>query len=118
MKVRFQADADFNQNIVRAVRRRDPAIDFQTAHEARLHGVDDAMVLARAAEEGRLVVSHDYRTMPRHFATFVITRTSAGVIMVSQAIPLSGRIYEFGDRASSNKASKRPLTQAGLRCTR
>ena len=54
MKVRFQADADFNQNIVRALRRRDPAIDFQTAHEARLHGVDDAMVLARAAEEGRL----------------------------------------------------------------
>jgi hypothetical protein len=34
MKVCFQADADFNQNIVRAVRRRDLAIDFQTAHEA------------------------------------------------------------------------------------
>ena len=48
MKVRFQADADFNKNIVRAVRRRAPAIDFQTAHDARLHGVDDAMVLARA----------------------------------------------------------------------
>ena len=95
MKVRFQADADFNQNIVRAVRRRDPAIDFQTAHDARLHGVDDEMVLARAAEEGRLVVSHDYRTMPRHFATFVTTRTSAGVIMVSQAIPLSDVVADL-----------------------
>ena len=51
MKVRFQADADFNQNIVRALRRRDPAIDFQTAHDARLHGVDDERVLARAAEK-------------------------------------------------------------------
>jgi hypothetical protein len=30
MKVRFQADADFNQNIVRAVRRRARAIDFQS----------------------------------------------------------------------------------------
>ena len=79
MKVRFQADADFNQNIVRAIRRRDPAIDFQMAHDARLHGVDDERVLARAAEEGRLLVSHDYRTMPRHFATFVTTRTSAAV---------------------------------------
>jgi hypothetical protein len=59
MKVRFQADADFNQNIVRAIRRRAPAMDFQTAHEARLHGVDDERVLVRAAEEGRLVVSHD-----------------------------------------------------------
>ena len=30
----------------------------------------------------------------------------------------SGRIYEFGDRAKPNKASKRPLTQASLRCNR
>ena len=58
MKVRFQADADFNQNNVRAVRCRDSAIDFQTAHEARLHGMDDDVVLAQAAEEGRLLVSH------------------------------------------------------------
>jgi hypothetical protein len=88
MKVRFQADADFNQNIVRAVRHRDSAIDFQTAYEARLHGVDDDVVLAQAAEEGRLLVSHDYRTMSTHFATFVTTRTSAGVLLVSQALPL------------------------------
>jgi hypothetical protein len=46
MKVRFQADADLNQNIVRAVRRRPPTIDFQTAHEAALHGLDDQAVLA------------------------------------------------------------------------
>jgi hypothetical protein len=31
---------------------------------------------------------------------------------------LYGRIYGFGDRAKPNKASKRPLTQASLRCTR
>lgn len=89
MKVRFQADADLNQNIVRAVRRRDPAIDFQTAHDARLYGMDDDVVLAQAAEAGRLLVSHDYRTMPTHFATFVTTRTSAGVLLVSQALPVA-----------------------------
>jgi len=27
-----------------------------------------------------------------------------------------GRIYGFGDRAKPNKVSKRPLTQASLRC--
>ena len=30
MKVRFQADADFSQRIISAVRRREPAIDFQS----------------------------------------------------------------------------------------
>jgi Domain of unknown function (DUF5615) len=88
MKVRFQADADFNQNIVRAVRRRAPAIDFQTAHEAGLHGLDDQAVLAQATRESRLLVSHDRRTMPGHFATFTATRTSAGVIMISQNLPI------------------------------
>jgi hypothetical protein len=88
MKIRFQADADFNQHIVRAVRRRALAIDFQTAHEARLHGVDDVGVLAQAAVEGRLVVSHDYHTMPQHFAAFVTTGKSAAVLLVSQALPL------------------------------
>ena len=88
MKVRFQADADFNQNIVRAVRRRAPAIDFQTAHEAGLHGLDDPVVLGQAARDSRLLVSHDRRTMPSHFATFTATRTSAGVILISQNLSI------------------------------
>ena len=29
-----------------------------------------------------------------------------------------GRIYGFGERVKVNNASKRPLTQASLRCTR
>lgn len=84
MKVRFQADADFNQNIVRAVRRRVPAVDFQTAREAGLPGLGDETVLEQAAREGRILVSHDRRTMPIHFASFTATKTSAGVILISQ----------------------------------
>ena len=88
MKVRFQADADFNQHIVRAVRRRMPAIDFPTAPEAGLAGLDDDLVLEKAAQESRVLVSHDRRTMPFHFATFIATKTSAGVILVSQDLPV------------------------------
>jgi Domain of unknown function (DUF5615) len=95
MKVRFQADADFNQNIVRAVRRRAPAIDFQTANEAGLHGLDDQAVLAHAAREGRLLVSHDRRTMPSHFANFTATRTSAGVILISQNLSIMQAVEDL-----------------------
>ena len=84
MKIRFQADADLDQNIVRAPRRRAPALDFQTAHEAGLHGVNDEVVVTRAAREGRILVSHDRRTMPSYFATFTEVRTSAGLISISQ----------------------------------
>lgn len=71
MKIRFQADADFNQNIVRALRRRQPAIDFQTAEEAGLRELTDSEVLAIAGREDRILVSHDRRTMPKHFANFL-----------------------------------------------
>lgn len=36
MKVRFQADADLNQILVRALIRREPTLDFQTADAANL----------------------------------------------------------------------------------
>ena len=32
MKIRFQADADFNQAIVTGVLRRQPSIDFKSAN--------------------------------------------------------------------------------------
>jgi hypothetical protein len=41
MKIRFQADADLSQEIVSAAIRQEPAIDFQTANEAGLEGLDD-----------------------------------------------------------------------------
>ena len=33
--------------------RREPAIDFQTAHDAGLQGLDDVVVLDKTAREGR-----------------------------------------------------------------
>jgi hypothetical protein len=51
-----------------------------------LAGLDDPTVLGIAAEEGRWLVSHDVNTMPEHFARFVETRTSSGVLLVSQQL--------------------------------
>jgi predicted nuclease of predicted toxin-antitoxin system len=84
VKLRFQADADLNEAIVKGVLRREPGIDFQTATFARLRGLSDLEVLALAAQEDRILVSHDRRTMPRAFAEFIRTRASPGLFLVSQ----------------------------------
>ncbi len=55
MTVRFQADADLNQIIVKASLWQEPSIDFQTAHEAGLSGLSDPEVLEIAAKEGRII---------------------------------------------------------------
>jgi uncharacterized protein with PIN domain len=87
--VRFQADADLNQIIVAALVRRAPGVDFRTAELAHLTGLDDREVLALAAREERILVTHDSKTMPRHFGVFVESQRSAGVIVIPQHLPVS-----------------------------
>jgi hypothetical protein len=89
MSVRFQADADLNQTIVLATIRREPSIDFQTAGAADLVGLADPRVLQKAAREGRILVTHDQRTMPRYFGEFIATETSAGLLIVPQHLPVA-----------------------------
>ncbi len=72
MTIRFQADADFNQNIVTGILRRETGIDFQTANAAGLEGLKDREVLELAAKEGRVLVSHDRRTMPLYFRSAIL----------------------------------------------
>ena len=95
MKVRFQADADLNEEIVAGLLRRAPEIDFQTASEANLRGLPDPEVLALAARENRVLVTHDRRTMPRHFADFMQTQACPGVIIIAQNVSVNDAIEEL-----------------------
>jgi len=46
-------------------------MDFKSAASAKLRGKTDLEVLNLAAREGRILVTQDIRTMPRHFADFL-----------------------------------------------
>src|SRR2546422_206938 len=89
MKIRFQADADLNQKIVKATLRREPTIGFQTAHAANLSGLPDPEVLKLTAEDGRILVSHNQTTMPTHFAEFINSEKSPGLIISPQHLPIA-----------------------------
>jgi hypothetical protein len=95
MKIRFQADADLNEILVKALLRREPGIDTQTARTAGLDGLSDIDVLALAARSGRLLLTHDRKTMPRHFASFIASQSSAGVLIVPQNLPISQAVEEL-----------------------
>ena len=95
MKVRFQADADLNQILLKATLRREPSRDFQPAHTAGLVALGDQQVLAIAAREGRVLVTHDRKTMPKHFAEFVATERSAGVVVVPQKLAVNTAVEDL-----------------------
>ena len=89
MSIRFQADADLNFDIVKAVRKREPAIAFASAADAELEGVGDPELLELAAGDNRILVSHDRRTMLNHFRNrLMAAKSSPGLLIVSQDAPV------------------------------
>jgi hypothetical protein len=95
MKLKFQADEDFNERIVRGLRRRESALDFHSASAGLVLGQLDPEVLALAAAANRVLVSHDRKSMLRHFARFIARQTSPGLIIVSQDLPIGIAIEQL-----------------------
>ena len=95
MRPRFLADADFNHKIVLGIRRREPSVDFLGACDGGVAGVSDPEVLRIAADSARILVSHDRRTMPAHFARFLEESSSPGVIIISQELDIGAAIEDL-----------------------
>lgn len=96
MEIRFLADASLNGAIVSGCKRREPTMDFLSANDAKLEKVPDPEVLALAAAQNRILVSHDFQTMPRHFGDFLQAHgSSPGVILVPQYLPIGEAIDEL-----------------------
>jgi hypothetical protein len=93
--VRYQADADLKRVILLAVARQEPAVDFRSAADAGLVALPDREVLAAAAKAGRVLVSHDLKTMPRHFGEFVKSSVSPGVLLVPQRLPVPEAVEQL-----------------------
>jgi hypothetical protein len=47
----------------------------------------DPEVLALAARDGCVLVTHDQKTMPSHFAAFVAMATSPDMLIIPQRLP-------------------------------
>lgn len=95
MRITFLADADFNEDVVKGVLRREPTIDFRGAASAGLRGRTDLEVLAIAASEGRVLVTHDRKTMPLSFGQFILKTISPGVFVIAQKTDLLAAIEDL-----------------------
>jgi hypothetical protein len=89
---RWLADADLNGAIVSGVVHRSKVLDFKRAEEVPLEGLADDVVLAIAAEDGRVLVSHDVTTMPDHFREYIRHNDSPGIVLVPQELNIGKAI--------------------------
>lgn len=71
-------------------------MDFLSANDAKLEGLPDPEVLRIAAGQDRILLSHDFKTMPHHFGQFLqASGSSPGVFLVKQHSPIGPVIEEL-----------------------
>ena len=58
-------DENLNHSILRGVLRSVPHLDYKLVVAAGLKGAADPAVVSFAAEENRVLVTHDLRTLPK-----------------------------------------------------
>jgi predicted nuclease of predicted toxin-antitoxin system len=89
-------DQDFNHHILRGLSRRVSGLDALTAHQAGLGAATDSELLAEAAKVGRVIVTHDRKTMPMHAGRRIKRGEKvSGVIVVPRKLALLKAIEDL-----------------------
>jgi predicted nuclease of predicted toxin-antitoxin system len=94
--VRLLADENLDNDILRGLFRRLPELDAVRVQDVGLSGADDDAVLEWAALEGRILLTHDARTMIRHAQRRVATgKPMLGVFEVSRRVSVGAAINDL-----------------------
>jgi predicted nuclease of predicted toxin-antitoxin system len=64
--LKFLVDENFDNTIVRGLFRRNPTLDMVRVQDVGLSGKDDPTILEWAAQEGRVLLTHDVATITRY----------------------------------------------------
>lgn len=90
MSFRWVADENLNNDILRAVRRRKPGIDIVRVQDVGLTETEDPALLAWAADNGRILLTHDVSTITAHaYDRMRAGRRVPGVIEIDPSLPIS-----------------------------
>jgi predicted nuclease of predicted toxin-antitoxin system len=94
--LRFLADENFNGHIVRGLQRRLPQLDILRVQDLELASAADPAILAWAAEQQRIVLTHDRSTMA-DFAYERIARNkpTSGLFVLGHRLPVALAIEEL-----------------------
>lgn len=93
--IRLLVDQNFNEHILEGLTRRVPGLEVLHVRDVGLAAASDPRILEWAATQGRVLLTHDRRTMP----PFAYSRVAAGqpmpgVFLVSDDMPIGQAIDE------------------------
>jgi hypothetical protein len=92
----FLADENFNNDIIRGVRRRDPRVVILRVQDVGLSGASDPEVLQWAAENSVVVLTHDISTMTKYALDRVrLGQRMPGLFEAGRRVPAASLIDDI-----------------------
>jgi len=85
--LRLLADENFNGRILRALQRQIPDLDVLRVQDTHVGGADDQTLLQFAADENRILLSHDVETL----VGYAWERVRSGMAMPGVIVALTDR---------------------------
>lgn len=94
--MKFLADENFNNDILRGVWRRIPDASFTRVQDIEIAGADDRRVLEYAVEHGYILLSHDVNSMRGYFYERITAGLPVpGLFLVHKHTPIGEVIDEL-----------------------
>jgi hypothetical protein len=94
--LRILIDENFDQRILRGLRRQVPTLDYLIVQETELESATDPSLLAWAAEHQRILVTHDVNTVPQYaYERIRAGQSIVGVIIVPEDLAIGLAIKEL-----------------------
>jgi hypothetical protein len=94
--LKLAADENLNNDIMRGLLRRKPDLDMVRIQDVGLSGADDPTVLDWAAQEKRILLTHDVKTIIRHaYKRVEVGQAMPGVFEVSRRVPIGVAIEDI-----------------------
>jgi len=92
--IRLAADENLNNDIIRGVLRRQPDLDIVRVQDVGLSSADDPVVLEWAAQEERVLLTHDVSTITKYaYERVRVGKPMPGVFEIGRTVPI-GRAIE------------------------
>jgi hypothetical protein len=94
--LRLLADENFNGDIVRGLLLRQAGLDLVRVQDVGLAGREDADILAWAAENNRIILTHDRATLADYaYERVAAGEEMAGVFILNDRFPVGQAIEEI-----------------------
>jgi hypothetical protein len=105
--LRYLADEDFDNRILRAFRRREPELDWVRVQDIRLSGLEDEVILQYAAENQRVVLTRDVSTMTSaSYRRIEQAESMPGLVVVPRRMAIGQAVDELIFLAKESKSDE------------